>query len=137
MNEKAFEGGCLCGAIRYRVTGAPQHSVICHCATCRRASGAPSVAWLTFARHGVEFLSGNPQIYRSSADVVRRFCASCGSAISYESAAAPDSIDLTTISLDDPNAFPPAHEVWLEHRVSWEAVNPSLGQYPRGSAGET
>jgi hypothetical protein len=137
MTEKVFEGGCLCGAIRYRVTGTPKHSAICHCATCRRASGAPSVAWLTFARRELEFLSGNPQIYRSSAGVVRRFCGTCGSAISYENAATPDSIDLTTMSLDDPNAFPPTHEVWLEHRVPWEAVNLSLDQFSRGSEAET
>jgi len=41
------EGGCLCGAVRYRMVGAPLSSAICHCASCRRASGAPTVAWLT------------------------------------------------------------------------------------------
>src|SRR6266702_297382 len=104
---------------------------------CRHASGAPSVAWLTFARRGLEFVSGSPLMYRSSSYVARRFCGTCGSAISYENAAAPDSIDLTTMSLDDPNAFPPTQEMWLEHRVPWEAVNPSLDQFPRGSEGVT
>jgi len=46
----SHEGGCLCKAVRFRVTGDPLHSVICHCHSCRRASGAPSVAWLTFDR---------------------------------------------------------------------------------------
>jgi len=137
VSEKVVEGGCLCGAIRYRVSGAPEFSVICHCATCRRASGAPSVAWLTFARRQLQFLSGDPRSYRSSQGVVRGFCGTCGSAISYENAAAPDSIDLTTLSLDDPNAFPPAQEVWLEHRIPWEAANPALDHYPRGSASGT
>ena len=131
------EGGCLCGAVRFRVSGTPRYSVICHCATCRKASGAPSVAWLTFALSQVEFLSGEPRIYRSSPGVIRRFCGTCGSGISYETAKYPDSIDLTTMTLDDPQSFPPTGEVWLEHRVSWEAVNLSLEQYARGSVGET
>lgn len=128
-----FEGGCLCRAIRYRVTGAPQYSVLCHCATCRRASGAPSVAWLTFDRRQVEFLSGTPQSYRSSSGVVRRFCGTCGSAISYENAGSPQSIDLTTASLDDPQAFPPSDEVWVEHKLPWQPVNVLLHQYPKGT----
>jgi hypothetical protein len=134
---RSREGGCLCGAIRFRVSETPQYSVICHCATCRKASGAPSVAWLTFARAQFEFLSGEPRNYHSSPGVIRRFCGTCGSGISYENAKYPNSIDLTTMSLDDPLAFPPSGEVWLEHRVSWEAVNLSLDQCPRGSVGET
>ena len=137
MTVRFREGGCLCGAIRFRVSGTPQYSVICHCATCRKASGAPSVAWPTFARAQFEFLSGEPRNYHSSPGVIRRFCGTCGSGISYENAKYPDSIDLTTMSLDDPQAFPPSGEVWLEHRVSWEAVNLSLDQYARGSVGET
>ena len=132
-----MEGGCLCGAVRFRVSGTPQFSVICHCATCRKASGAPSVAWLTFTREQFEFLSGEPRSYASSLGVIRRFCGTCGSGISYEKAETPISIDLTTMSLDDPTAFPPTSEVWVEHRIPWQAVNLSLDQYARGSAGET
>ena len=116
------DGGCLCGAIRYRVRGPPLHSVICHCYTCRKASGAPSVAWLTFDRGQLEFLAGDPLSFRSSPGVVRRFCGTCGSAISYENSDSPDTIDLTTLTLDDPNAYPPTREVWLEHRLAWEAA---------------
>ncbi len=125
------EGGCLCGAIRYRLSGEPRSSVICHCASCRRASSAPSVAWLTFDRDHVEFLSGDPQSYESSPGVVRRFCGRCGSGISYESAAYPDTIDLTTVSLDDPAAIAPTREVWVEEKLWWEAVNHALDQYPK------
>ncbi|MDB6083637.1 MAG: hypothetical protein JWN43_1518 [Gammaproteobacteria bacterium] len=131
------EGGCLCGGVRYRVCGTPRFSTICHCATCRRASGAPSVAWVTFQRDQVEFRAGTARAYVSSPGVVRQFCGNCGSAISFETIRFPDLIDLTTLSLDDPAAFPPTGEVWLEHRVSWEAVNPTLDQHPRGSGDGT
>ena len=39
-------GGCCCGAIRYVITGTPEHALVCHCPDCRRAAGAHSVAWL-------------------------------------------------------------------------------------------
>jgi hypothetical protein len=95
------------------------------------------VAWLTFTREQLEFLSGEPRSYASSPGVVRRFCGTCGSAISYENAETPNSIDLTTMSFDDPRAFPPSSEVWVEHRIPWQAVNSSLDQHARGSVGGT
>ena len=127
------EGGCLCSAIRFRISGEPAFSSICHCATCRRASAAPSVAWLTFDRGQVEILSGQPRTYRSSQGVVRRFCAVCGSQIFYESVERPSEIDVTTASLDNPNLFPPTSEVWLEHRLSWQIADQSRAQHPRGT----
>ena len=91
------------------------------------------VAWLTFDRGQVEFLSGNPREYRSSQGVVRRFCGTCGSQLTYENAKSPTSIDITTASLDNPGLFPPTLEVWLEHKVTWQIANPVLAQYPRGN----
>jgi hypothetical protein len=87
---------------------------------------------LTFDRSQVEILSGSPRTYRSSQGVARQFCGTCGSQLSYESVASPMTIDITTASLDNPNLFPPTMEVWLEHRVSWQAPNQTLTQYPRG-----
>ncbi len=126
------QGGCLCSAIRYGIYGAPMFSSICHCATCRRAGAAPMVAWLTVNRTQFKILSGSPHVYRSSRGVVRRFCRSCGSQLTYENTANPDGIDVTTVSLDDPNAFPPTMEVWLEHRIPWQASAQTLIPYLKG-----
>jgi hypothetical protein len=131
MNE--IEGGCFCGAIRYRIVDRPSSSVICHCVSCREASGAVAVGWLTFDCSQVEFTRGSLRIYASSPGVERGFCADCGSALSFRVANRPQEIDLTTITLDDPNAFPPDREVWTEHRLPWVAANPALAQYANGS----
>jgi hypothetical protein len=130
---RIMEGGCLCGAIRYRITGTPLSSVICHCKSCRRASGAPTVAWLTVDRERFEVLSGSVRAFQSSPGVIRRFCADCGSALTYENSKSPATIDVTTASLDDPGAFPPTAEVWLDHRISWQAAGANLGQHRQGS----
>jgi len=132
--SQIYEGGCLCGAVRYRLSGSPLHSVICHCLSCRRAGGAPTVAWLTFERTRFEWLSGRAQPYVSSPGVLRCFCGSCGSPLSYENEASPGTIDVTTASLDDANRFPPTREVWLEHKLSWQGANPALEPFARDSA---
>jgi hypothetical protein len=62
MAEAIIEGGCLCGAIRYRATGAPYNITYCHCRTCRRASGAAFVSRARFSCSELGFYvwSANP-----------------------------------------------------------------------------
>ncbi|MET0186901.1 MAG: GFA family protein [Achromobacter sp.] len=133
------QGGCLCGRIRFEISGEPLHSIICHCKTCRVASAAPSVAWLTFERERVVVLAGAPRAFASSPGVVRTFCADCGTPLSYTSERDPKTIDITTLAMDDPERFPPSREMWLDHRLAWESPNASLTAYPRdrGRAGSS
>ncbi len=51
-------GGCLCGAVRYRVTGEPEATSHCHCYSCRRATGGPTLAWVIFPEDAVEITDG-------------------------------------------------------------------------------
>ena len=134
MSNELHDGGCFCGEVRYRVTGEPRTSAICHCASCRRASGAQSVAWLTFPFENFSFVSGDPVEYRSSPEVSRTFCGRCGTSLTYRHDGDPDFIDVTTASLDLPEEFPPARHVWLEDKVSWESANDGLPQFERGSS---
>ena len=127
-------GGCLCGAIRYRVTGPPRAATLCHCDSCRRATGGPSLAWAIFDEERVEIEKGALATYESSPGVERGFCARCGTSLSYRRADRPGVLDLTTASLDDPEAFPPAKEIWTGERLSWIAPNPELPQFARSSA---
>ncbi len=124
------EGGCQCGAVRYRLGGAMQGAGICHCESCRRSTGAQSVAWITVPAEGFTLLRGEPVAYASSPGVIRRFCGRCGTALTYQSE--PESVDVTIASLDDPEAVVPVKEIWLSHRLSWEAVDPSRPGYPEG-----
>lgn len=127
------EGGCLCGAVRFSVEGAPLASIICHCRSCRKASAAPSVGWLTFGRARFTLLAGDTIDFASSPGVTRSFCRRCGTPLFYANEKSPDELDVTTVSLDDPSRFPPSREVWLSHKLDWEATNARLGQYPKGS----
>ena len=127
-------GGCLCGDVRFLVQAGPLLSIICHCRTSRRASGAPSVAWVQFRREDVELSSGLLSTYASSAGVTRSFCRRCGTQVMYASDGSPGTIDVTTVCLDDPSLAPPTCEVWLEHRLEWEPISDTLAQHMQGSS---
>ena len=119
MNTSIVEGGCFCGAVRYRASGSPANSMICHCQTCRRVAASPVVAWVTYAADAFEFTRGQPGEFRSSAPVVRTFCAACGCPLTYRRDDAPATIDITTCSLDQPERFAPTHHSWLSHDLGW------------------
>ena len=130
MAERISEGGCVCGAIRYRVRGRPSNTMICHCQTCRRVAASPVVAWATFTKSGFELLQGQPTEFRSSPPVRRSFCGSCGTPLIYARDDSPATLDITTCSLDDPDAFPPTHHSWLSHDPAWVKFGDGLPTFP-------
>src|SRR5262249_55947433 len=113
------EGGCLCGAVRYRATSEPTALTLCHCKSCRRSAGAPSVAWTVFRIEDFAFPSGPPAAFESSPGVERSFCATCGTSLAYRSASRPGVVDVTTATLDEPNRFAPKFEIWVEEKLAW------------------
>ncbi|CAN5922497.1 GFA family protein [soil metagenome] len=123
---KTLEGGCLCGAVRYRVTGPALSSGSCHCRTCRKASSAPELPFVTLAATSFEILQGAPSDYRSSAEVTRSFCSRCGSPLTYRHEAKPDKLDIMTCSLDDPETVPPTVHLWASHKPAWHAIGDGL-----------
>lgn len=137
MTTRTIEGGCLCGAIRYRASGEPTNSMVCHCRTCRRAAASPVVAWITFPKSRFEIIRGHPFEFHSSKAVRRTFCGSCGTPLTYERASNPASIDVTTCSLDDPGAFPPTHHSWLSHDLGWVCFGDGLPTFPQSRHGDS
>jgi hypothetical protein len=125
MAEQKHAGGCMCGAIRFEVKSPPNPSTICYCEYCRHAVGAVSVAWLTFRAGDFAFTKGSPASYASSAGVTRTFCPKCGTSLTYANTSRPTEIDVTTGSMDHPEAYPPAGVVFAGHKVPWD-VPPNL-----------
>ena len=128
-----IEGGCLCGAIRYRFAGEPRARSLCHCNTCRRATGGPTVAWVVLPSTSFAFTAGTPTAFSSSPGIVRTFCGRCGTSLTYQRVAEGETIDVTTASLDSPDEFPPTREIWLSHKLVWESTNEAMAQYAHSS----
>ena len=113
------EGGCLCGAIRFAADGAPKWTSYCHCASCRRHTGAPVSAYAGFETAKVHFTQGEPAYYTSSPGVRRGFCARCGSTLSFEGERWPGELHLHIGAFDDPASLPPAGQAFADERLPW------------------
>ena len=135
MTERIIEGGCFCGAVRYRATAEPTARTLCHCESCRRASGAPTVAWVIFPAAAFAIVAGKLREHRSSEHVARSFCGDCGTPLVYRSDRRPDVVDVPTATLDEPDAFAPEREIWTGEKLAWETLNDALPQFPRSSKG--
>src|SRR5262245_62100457 len=104
-SRASLAGGCLCGAVRYRVRGEPVDTGYCHCTLCRRSAGAPVNAWTTFPIGAFAFTRGKPKAFRSSPHAVRHFCRRCGTQLTFRKTPKPESVDVTVATLDRPNAL--------------------------------
>lgn len=120
-------GGCFCGNIRYAIIATEVFATVCHCAGCRKAAGAPAVAWITVPATEFRLTQGELRAVRGMRDVphtcdshggTRGFCPDCGTPITYNGDGQA-TIDITTGSLDDPGAFPPQVDVLPEGKVAW------------------
>lgn len=127
--EKSLEGGCLCGEVRYRVSGEIIDAGYCHCRICQRASGAPVVAWFTVPVGAFSYLQGMPSVFRSSAQSQREFCGGCGTQLVFRRSEGPVTADVTIASLDDPSLVRPEYHIWRESRIRWFETADSLPRH--------
>jgi len=125
------EGGCLCGAVRYRLRRV-ESAYWCHCTMCRRASGSGALPWATVARADFELTRGTLKTYASSPGVARGFCGACGSPILFDMAAEA-AVDVTLGTLDDPDSLAPTHHIWTTTAL---AMTDGLGAGLPRHAGE-
>lgn len=133
MSEPLLEGGCQCGAVRYRIAGAPALAALCHCSMCRHANAAPAVAWAMYPQAQVVFSGAAPTQYESSPGAQRGFCGRCGTQISFSADYLPGFIDITIGSLDDPALVEPTLHYWTSRRLPWLHVAdqlPAFAEFP-------
>jgi len=123
-------GGCLCGRVRYTLTGEPIRSYVCHCRDCQRSSGAPFVAGMGFPAASVnlrgelktfDVVGGSGQI------VHRNFCPNCGSWVTGTNN--PEFVSVLAGTLDDPNAFEPEFEQFCDFAQPWVSAGGERERY--------
>jgi hypothetical protein len=134
MEKSHHAGRCLCGAVRYEVSGRAQNLCYCHCESCRRAAGSPAVAWGTFDRSSFRVTGGALAEFRSSPPVTRGFCAACGSCLTYRHDARPTEIDVTLATLDEAAQLAPQMHVWVADKLPWVKIGDGLPQFAAGTA---
>jgi hypothetical protein len=135
MSTPVFDGGCLCGAIRYRANAPPIRTVHCHCSLCRRASGAPFLTWVAFPAEAFAFTKGTPAVFKATPKAERTFCPVCGTQLTFRHVESWHMVDVTVGSLDDPGAVAPGDHIWTSAQVAWLHMDDGLPRY-RGERNE-
>ncbi len=123
--------GCLCGAVRMRVNGAPLRVGLCHCLDCRKAHGAPAVAFAMFDRGRVTIEAADGTIggRRSPRGHLRAFCTACGSPL-YGEAGRSREIELPLGLFDRPGLWSPSYEGWASRKEPWLTATTLRHSFP-------
>jgi hypothetical protein len=122
-----YPGGCLCGAVRYLVTGTPVNERICHCRLCQKALGASFNARMLFKADEVA-VEGPLAYVNSSEGLKRGFCPQCGSTL-FSRRDSAGVMGVTVGSLDDPSVFKPQIHIFVASKQPWVTIDDGLPQY--------
>ncbi len=130
-------GGCLCGAVRYRLDGEPSMIAVCHCKTCQKNTGSAFSTNLVMPEGAIKLTGDSLAIYeeRQSADsppFFRSFCARCGSPISGQGEAYPGIVFIKVGTLDDPSWVKPTVHIWCAEKQPWVMLGDEARQLPAG-----
>jgi hypothetical protein len=130
------EGGCLCGALRFKTGMDPEDTGYCHCTLCQKSTGAPVLAWASFPAECFQYITGTPTVYHSSSWGQREFCGTCGTQICYRDSNGAGIIDVNIGSLDNPSSFPPRCHIFVKDKLPWMSLDDHLPQYQESAPGD-
>jgi hypothetical protein len=125
----AREGGCACGAVRYRLASDPLFVHCCHCLNCQRQTGSAFVVNLLIEADRVELLAGNPQpvdVPRDDGSSQRIFrCPACKVAI-FSEYGRPEVRFVRGGTLDEPSSVSPDVHIYTRSKLGWVTVPESV-----------
>jgi hypothetical protein len=125
------EGGCLCGAVRFKAEGAPINVRICHCRLCQKSMGSPFFARALYDQSAIT-LQGPTARFPTSERLERVFCQACGTRIaSWRKNGTAAGLALALF--DDRNAFAPTEHIWVSEKIDWVRVADDLPQFREGA----
>jgi len=134
-DQQAITGGCLCGSVRYRVTGSVLWCSHCHCSYCRAAHGAALVTWFGIQEHDFMLESGKDSIrwYPSSQWSRRGFCPECGTSLFFQSRQSPGQMHVALATTDPGSGIRPTAHVFYDRHVDWLETCDELPRIDSGS----
>ena len=136
----AFEGGCICGAIRYSTSSEPMLVMYCHCRFCQRATGAAYSVEPIFEKKSFKVIAGTPMTYMQTSDgsgrrVTINFCATCGTKLFLDLERFPTFSVVYGGTFDDPNWFdrPPkiARHIFLDFAQKGTVIPAGVSAFPQ------
>ena len=129
VTSVAREGGCACGAVRYRLTSDPLFTHCCHCLNCQRQTGSAFVVNLLIEADRVELLAGAPQpvdVPRDDGSKQRiSRCPTCQVAV-YSDYGRPEVLFVRAGTLDRPGSVTPDVHIYTKSKLSWVTLPESV-----------
>jgi hypothetical protein len=127
--EAELTGGCLCGAVRYRLASAPFDAGWCHCRTCQLNSGSPAMAFASVPVADYVVEKGQVATVKSSAFGHRGFCRDCGTPLYMRVDHQPEAVDFSLATLDAPDRVRPGFHIFHASRIAWAELGDALPRH--------
>ena len=129
------EGGCYCGAVRYRAQGDPLFKGQCHCRECQYISGGHPNVVMGMPEPGFAYTKGTGKQFRRSdleRPATREFCAECGTHMITRAPALPGAVLIKIGTLDDPSVFGgPQMVIWTIDKQAFHHVPEGVPAFER------
>jgi hypothetical protein len=124
------EGRCLCGALRYEISGPFIDMVHCHCSMCRKHHGTPFATWVAAPVAGFRWLGDSSSLvrYKSSERGHRDFCRICGS-VAPMVEEAMGMVIAPAGNLDGDPGIRPSKHMFVGSKAGWYAITDELPQF--------
>jgi hypothetical protein len=122
-------GGCLCKAVRYRITAAPIVTRVCWCRVCQYLAAGGGTVNTCFPSNAITVegrLADYPLIADSGTAMHRRFCPTCGTPMFSEAESRPHLIFVRSGTLDYPEIAKPSSTIWVSSAPTWACINDTL-----------
>ena len=126
-----LRGSCLCGGVRYEVSGPLSYPLNCHCSMCRKAHGAAFRSRARVKADDFRWTQGAELVtyYESSPGNHRGFCRLCGSPLLSHFDYNPRSYGLPLGALDDDPGIKPGFHVFVASKAPWYDITDELPQF--------
>jgi len=133
--DDQYQGGCLCGSIRYSVRQFHEAIANCHCTMCRKFSGAAYATYASVDLADFRWLEGVDLLthYRAKNGTTRSFCRQCGSGLVFAASSPPDGIiEIALATIDGDVAVHPDAHIYVADKANWTTIGDDLAIYPQG-----
>jgi len=126
-----LRGSCLCGGVRYEISGPLSYPLNCHCSMCRKAHGAAFRSRARVKADDFRWMQGAELVtyYESSPGNHRGFCRVCGSPLLSRFDNDPRSYGLPLGALDDDPGIKPGFHVFVASKAPWYDITDELPQF--------
>jgi hypothetical protein len=132
MTDTIVTGGCLCGAVRFEVSGPFLRAGHCHCSRCRRHSGTAVCTQARVRREQFRLVRGEASVraWREPGHATKAFCERCGSSLFGGDWPGGDEVSIRMGAFDGDPGIRPQYHTYVADRAPWDEIHDDLPQYP-------